>query len=360
MPTQTLTLKLPFYRLNQCKAEEFEVFTQTFTDLANELLEIPKKVRSKLTSKDFNHIKEVGSMWCNQLIRNCNAKTRVKKFKKLPPEVNNQGFRIEKSGELFTIKFNTQRGRKRSLPLEIHHASHAKRLQGVLDGTVKLGSLKLWKSRKGIWYAIISVTMEVPETKVVNGWIGVDRGQNNIAVAAIPNGFGRFWKAGPIKHLRKRHQRIRKHLQSAGKHKAVKNYEHKESRIMAHANHIIAKQIVQFAKDYQMGIRLENLSGIRQGSRQRKKTKSDASKNRDFWAFYQLGQFIQYLANLEGIPVEFILPAYTSKSSWKTGVIGKRNRHDFYDKTIDYHCNADFNASQNIGQWVGLNCSLNL
>jgi hypothetical protein len=43
--------------------------------------------------------------------------------------------------------------------------------------------------------------MEVPNVGQVTGWIGVDRGQNNIAVAALPNGFGRFWKAGRVKSL---------------------------------------------------------------------------------------------------------------------------------------------------------------
>jgi hypothetical protein len=33
--------------------------------------------------------------------------------------------------------------------------------------------------------------MEVPDAGQVNGWIGVDRRQNNIATALL-NGFGRF------------------------------------------------------------------------------------------------------------------------------------------------------------------------
>jgi hypothetical protein len=43
--------------------------------------------------------------------------------------------------------------------------------------------------------------MEVPDAGQVTGWIGVDRRQNNIAVAALLNGFGRFWKAGRVKSL---------------------------------------------------------------------------------------------------------------------------------------------------------------
>ncbi|MGK7959352.1 MAG: hypothetical protein AB4044_02305, partial [Crocosphaera sp.] len=38
----------------------------------------------------------------------------------------------------------------------------------------KKGSLKLWKSKKGIWYVLLSVSMEVPDAESVKNWIGVD------------------------------------------------------------------------------------------------------------------------------------------------------------------------------------------
>jgi len=50
---------------------------------------------------------------------------------------------------------------------------------------------------------------------------------------------------------------------------------------------------------------------------------------------------------------------YTSKSDHRNGAIGKRNRH-WFTGLDGYKCNADCNASQNIGQWVGFSCLLNL
>ena len=44
-----LTLKLPFYRLNQIKALEFEQMTIINTQVANDLLLVDKKERKKLT-----------------------------------------------------------------------------------------------------------------------------------------------------------------------------------------------------------------------------------------------------------------------------------------------------------------------
>ncbi|MGD1701873.1 hypothetical protein [Dapis sp. BLCC M229] len=41
------------------------------------------------------------------------------------------------------------------------------------------------------------------------------------------------------------------------------------------------------------------------------------------------------------------------------GVIGKRVKHTFRGFN-GYTCNADWNASQHIGQWLGFSCPLNL
>lgn len=358
MANLTLTLKLPFYRLNQSKAIEFERLTSINTQVANDLLRVDTKERKKLTSAAFRHI-EIGSMWINQTIRNANARTKVKRFKRMWLEVNNQGFELVKSGDLYTVSFSLYRGRKGRIPLSIHQASHTKVLDKMILGEALLGSLKLCKSKQGIWYALISVSMEVPDAGEVKGWIGVDRGQNNIAVASVPKGFGKFWKGGRVKALRRQFQRTRRQLQQALQLKEVKRLEQRERRIITHINHVISKQLVQFAKDFEMGLRFEDLSGCRQTMKQKKKTKSDAASNRDTWAFYQLEQFTRYKAIREAVPVESVLAPYTSKSDHRNGSIGVRNG-DWFRGYDGYRCNADWNASQNIGQWVGFSCPLDL
>jgi putative transposase len=358
MANLTLTLKLPFYRLNQAKASEFDRLTAINTNVANDLLQVEVKERKKLTSAAFRHI-EIGSMWINQTIRNTNAKTKVKHFKRMWLEVNNQGFEVIKSGDLYTVSFSLYRGRKGRIPLSIHHASHTEVLDKIISGEANNGSLKLCKSKKGIWYALISVSMEVPETGEVKGWIGVDRGQNNIAVAALPNSFGKFWKGGRVKGLRRQFQRTRRKLQQAKQLKEVKRLEQRERRIMTHINHVVSKQLVQFAKDFEMGLRFEDLSFCRQTMNQKKKTKSDAANNRDTWTYKQLEQFARYKAIRAGVPVESVPAPYTSKSDHRNGVLGVRNG-DWFRGYDGYRCNADWNASQNIGQWLGFSCPLDL
>lgn len=358
MAELSITLKLPFYRLNQSKATEFERLTAVNTSVANGLLQVEKEERKKLTSAAFRHI-EIGSMWINQTIRNTNAKTKAKHFKQMWLEVNNQGYEVLKSGVLYTLSFSLYRGRKGRIPLEVHSASHSEILDKLVIRQAKLGSLKLCKSKKGIWYALISVSMEVPDAGNVADWIGVDRGQNNIAVAALPQGFGKFWKGGRVKGLRRQFQRTRKKLACAKQLKEVKRLEQRERRIMTHINHVISKQLVKFASDYGMGLRFEDLSGCRKTLKQKKKTKSDAAQNRDAWAFHQLELFTRYKAIRAGIPVESVPAPYTSKSDHRNGVLGVRNG-DWFKGFDGYRCNADWNASQNIGQWLGFSCPLDL
>lgn len=353
-----LTLKLPFYRLNQVKALEFERLTALNTSVANELLSMEKKERSKLTSGAFHHV-EISSNWINQTIRNANARTKVKYFKRMWLETNNQSYELAKHGDFYTVSFNPYRGKKGRIPLSVHAASHAEILDRAIEKKAKLGSLKLYQSNKGIWYALISVSMEVPDAEEVHGWIGVDRGQNNLAVAALPKSFGKFWNGRKVKSLRRRFQKTRIALQQAKKFKKVKQIESRERRIMTQINHEISKQLVRFAQDFKMGLRFEELTGCRQTMKQRSKTKSDAAKNRDSWAFYQLESFTRYKAIRAGVPVQSIPAPYTSKSDHRNGVIGKRKKHQFTG--LDgYRCNADWNASQNIGQWLGFACPLEL
>jgi IS605 OrfB family transposase len=354
----TITLKLPFYRLNQVKALEFERLTAVNTQVANDLLNVDKRERHKLTSAAFKHI-EIGSMWINQTIRNTNTKTKAKHFKRMWLEVNNQGYEVLRSGDLYALSFSLYRGRKGRIPLEVHSASHTEVLDKLIAGGAKLGTLKICRSKKGIWYALVSVSMDVPDAKAAEQWIGVDRGQNNIAVAALPRGFGKFWKSGRVKGLRRQFQRTRRQLQEAKQLKEVKRLEQSERRIMTHINHVISKELVQFASDFEMGLRFEDLSGIRQTSKQRQKTKSDAGNNRDSWAFYQLEVFTRYKAIRAGISVQSVPAPYTSKSDHRNGVLGKRNG-DWFKGFDGYRCNADWNASQNIGQWLGFSCPLSL
>lgn len=357
MAIATKTLKLPFLRLNKAKAEDFARLQVINTDVANSILEMPRDIRAALTSKNFKSV-EIGSAWINQTIRNARAKTKVKKFDCLPLETNNQNWTLHKVGDTFSVSFGLLRGIKKRVPIDVHHAAHVTWLEAIIEGRAKPGSIKLWRSRKRIWYACISVSMEVPDAETTDKWIGVDRGQKIPAVAALPDkGRVFFFKSGRIAHLRREYSKRRKKLQKLGKHCAIKKLEHKERRTITHINHCISKQIVGLAVRFNCGLRFEDLSDIRKNSRQRKTTKSDAGKNRDYWPFFQLEQFSKYKCLLQSVPVENVPAPYTSKTHNVCGRIGVRKGFDFYCPHCDKHEHADANAGRNIGQWTGMFCA---
>jgi putative transposase len=109
----------------------------------------------------------------------------------------------------------------------------------------------------------------------------------------------------------------RKRLQHAGKVRAVRKSQGKESRWMRAINHTLSRQIVAHAQTQGVGtIRLEQLAGIRQRTARTSRGAKARRNNRMIatWPFYQLSTFIAYKAERQGIHVEQVDPAYTSQT----------------------------------------------
>jgi hypothetical protein len=47
----------------------------------------------------------------------------------------------------------------------VHLSSHRELLEAILNGSAKPGNIKLFCSRRGIWYVLISVSLEVPDAE---------------------------------------------------------------------------------------------------------------------------------------------------------------------------------------------------
>jgi IS605 OrfB family transposase len=145
-----------------------------------------------------------------------------------------------------------------------------------------------------------------------------------------------------------------------GKHRAVKKLENRERRIVTHINHCISKELVAMAKRSKAGIRFEDLSGIRKSAKQRKDTRSDAGRNRDYWPFYQLETFVRYKAVAAGVAVDTVRPHYTSQTCHRCGATNKRHKHAYVCTRCGHKAHADANAAMNIRDWHGLCCPLDL
>ncbi len=356
MTKVTRTLKLKFHNLNKVKQQMFAEMTRESTRLANELLAIPYVERREITTAKI--VTSLKSALANQTIRHTISATgrKVKHYKGLPPEINKQNWKLEKRGDTYSISFPTIQGDKR-VPIVIASVHWESVLEQTLAGEVEKGSVKLIYHRKR-WYAYVSVTVDVPELQTLER-VGVDRGQNNLAVVAAAQGFGKFHSGKEVMHRRRYFQKRRQQLQKAKKFRALKKWNKRERRWMEAVNHTISRRLVRFAQFHEADVVVEDLQGCRDTMKQSKNSRSDAAQSRHCWSFSSLEQKLEYKLALEGLKLVKVPAPYTSKSCSTCGTIGHRHKHDFNCRHGHYH-NADLNAARNIAQWEGNSCSLEL
>ncbi len=199
----------------------------------------------------------------------------------------------------------------------------------------------------GIFYLMLVI--DIPEENQIenpDGTIGVDLGIVNLATTSD----GVRFSGKKCETARRRYSTLRARLQSVGTWNAkkhLKRISRKERRFKKDTNHCISKQIVETAQDTNRAIALEDLKGIRSGSTVSKPLRSALGK----WTFYELASFIQYKAQLLGIPVVFVDPKYTSQQCSVCGSISKENRKsqsEFVCQVCGHSENADINAAKNI------------
>jgi IS605 OrfB family transposase len=328
MSQVSTTLKIKFLDLNQSKADLFAQMTVECTELANELLKLELPERRKMTTAKV--VTSLMSAVANQVIRHTTSGRgkKTKQYKLLPPEINKQNWEVFKVGETYSISFPTIKEFKR-IPLVVEGKHSSPILDRLLakDPTIDKGTVKIIKHRRK-WYAFISITQEVPSVESSN-LIGVDRGQNNLAVVAGSLGFGKFFKGREIKYRRRRFQLRRKKLQKAGKYRAVKKSKKKESKWMNAVNHTVSRRIVASAEFKNADVVLEDLEGCRQTMKHWKENRANNGESRHTWAFYDLEQKIAYKMQLIGRRIHKVPAPYTSKSCSTCGTIGRRHGHDF-------------------------------
>ncbi|BAQ62282.1 mobile element protein [Geminocystis sp. NIES-3708] len=352
----TRTIKLKFKNLNKCKADIFVEMTAESTRVANELLAIPYMERRNMTTAKV--VSSLKSALLNQVIRHtCSATGRkAKHYNVLPPEINKQNWKLMKVGDTFSLSFPTVQGEKR-VPVEVASRHWQYILDGILLGEISYGSFKLI-CHKNKWYAYVSITEDVPEVKAQKR-LGVDRGQNQIAVVAGSKGFGKFYSGREVKHRRRYFQKRREELQKAKKFRALKKWNKKERRWMEAINHTVSCRIVRFAEYHQADVVIEDLESCRKTMKQRKKDRSNMGQSRHSWAFYSLEQKLDYKLSLKGLRMLKRPAPYTSKSCSKCGVLGNRKGHHF-NCPNGHYSNSDLNASRNLAQYDGFSCQLDL
>ena len=186
----------------------------------------------------------------------------------------------------------------------------------------------------------------------------VNQEYNNVLGIDLNCGLGRHianacdCKSGKVLNLGKSGPNIRYKYFKKRKKQKIKG--DKEKRILKDLDHKISRKIVDYALKNKLKIIMEDLKGIRSGS---KKGKGSKAGNRfvNSWSFYRLQTFIEYKAMEHGIPFIKVKPHYTSQECCCCNVIGTRDKETFICKNkkckkFNLKRHADVNAGFNIGK----------
>jgi len=204
--------------------------------------------------------------------------------------------------------------------------------------------------------------------------IGVDLGRRDIATTST----GKSWNGKQIQSVRDRYSQVRANVQSKrtrSSRRLLRRLSGRERKFQEWLNHNISKQLVQDAKRINAALAFEDLTNIRQSLNQLPRGKTERRRTNN-WAFYQLRLFVWYKANIAGVTVVFVPPAYTSQTCsrchhvhpikgkarhgdtprWQTLGKSYRNGKVFKCGHCGFEHDADINAANNIAA-LGLSVS---
>lgn len=311
--SQTITVKiklLPTKEQDSILQNMSHTYITTINTLVSEM--VTEKKNIKKSSKDISAY--LPSAVKNQAIKDAKSifkKAKKKKFKTVPvlkkPVCiwNNQNFTFNFTHISMPIMVD---GKVKKTPIRALLIDKENHNFDLLKH--KLGTLRITK-KANKWIAQISVT--IPTVQVTGEKVmGVDLGLKVPAVAVTDDEKVRFFGNGrQNKYTKRKYRSERKKLGKKKKLNAIRSSKNKEQRWMKDQDHKVSRAIVNFAKENKVSvIRLEHLANIRQTARTSRKNE----KNLHNWSFYRLSQFIEYKANLAGIKVEYVNPAYTSQT----------------------------------------------
>ncbi|MCW3099205.1 MAG: ISSoc1, transposase [Chthonomonadaceae bacterium] len=204
-----------------------------------------------------------------------------------------------------------------------------------------------WDGRKKRFYLHVVVDTDAPPLALNGKVVGCDLGVNRIAVTSTPQ----FFSSAQMHARVRQYEHLRSSLQAKGTRSAKRHLQkvsRRWTRFQACHNHRIANAILAPLVAGNT-LAIEDLTGIRERCRHRKKQRGRFHR----WSFAQLGDFLTYKAERQGILVIQVDPALSSRTCHKCGHCEKKNRKSqsqFVCQVCGYRSNADFNAAHNLRQ----------
>jgi IS605 OrfB family transposase len=353
---QILTIKLKLYEPTQAKRETYQLMADRVTDFANTYIALDKKSRPKTSKQAKEYSDPLPSAVLVQAIRDIESKPKAKHFKRLWPAFNNQNFRVEKElsrdgGAVWKASFPTLEKRV-GVPVVV--ASYQEKYLNLLfAGKARQGTARLVKRGRD-WYVHLSLTVTVEQEQRPEKVMGIDLGLICLLVASV-SGQTLFFSGCHLAYVRRRFAELRRKLQKAGVHRALKKLGDKEHRWVTDVNHKVSRAVADFALSHGVTcIRMEDLAGVRWTKRQNRIQRRDHGRSLHYWPFYQLQEFIEHKANLAGIRVEYVNREKTSLTCSRCGEEkhSRSNGRWFVCPRCKKVKHVDANAADNIAQAI--------
>lgn len=225
-------------------------------------------------------------------------------------------------------------GGRRTVPFV--RGGHARALLATRQGESDLFT------RDGQWFLAFTANVEEPPVGDPVDFLGVDLGIVNLATDSD----GTIYSGAAVERVRRTFGHRRRNLQRNGSKAAkrkLRTIKRRQSRFQSNTNHVISKRVVATAKGTGRGLAVEELGGIRDRTRLRRRQRARHVN----WGFAQPRSFLTYKAALAGVPVVAVDPRYTSQTCLACGCIDKasrRNQAEFVCTSCGVAASADVNA----------------
>lgn len=325
-----------------------------FAEACHQIYEVAKREKcwntTKLHHKVYKPVREATGLKANhvcqairRVIGNAASVKQVHKFR--PTSINLDVRTFQYIEDLQTVGITLMCGRVK-FKLSIGNYQLA-----LLKGQAPTAAT-LNKTKRGDYYINVCVKGTTNPTGQRLKVVGVDLGRRDIATTST----GKSWSGKQIQSIRDRYSFVRANVQSKrtrSSRRLLRRLSGREQRFQKWLNHNISKQLVQEAKQIGADLAFEDLTNIRESLNQKPRSKTERRRTNN-WAFYELRLFVGYKANIAGVKVVFVPPAYTSQTCSRCGHIhpvkGKsyRNGKVFKCGHCGFEHDADINAANNI------------
>ncbi|MEH2030634.1 MAG: transposase [Nostoc sp.] len=359
--TQPISVKCKLIVLPDFRGE-IDRTMEGFADACNQILEVAKRENcwntTKLHHLVYKPVRETTGLKANhvcqairRVIGNAKAVKQIHKFRPTSISLDVRTFIYKE--ETQSVGVTLMCGRV-EFKLSIGGYQIAL-LRGQTPTSATLNKTKL--GDYNINFVVDIPTQPTGKTPKV---IGVDLGRRDIATTST----GDSWSGKQIQSVRDRYTKVRANIQSKrtrSSRRLLRRLSGRERRFQEWLNHNISKQLVQKSQILFASLAFEDLTNIRQSLNTKPRSKIERRRTNN-WAFYQLRLFVGYKANIAGVRVIFVPPAYTSQTCSRCGHIhpvkGKsyRNGKVFKCGHCGFEHDADINAAKNIAA-LGLSVS---